>query len=439
MRSYNRSFQLFERGKKSLAGGVSSHFRALEQPHPLFYERASGARVWDVDGNEYLDFALSQGPMFLGHAHPSVVEAACKANSRGQIYAGQHLAEVELAEALQRMIPCAELTRFCLSGSEAVQAALRVARTYTGRSKFIKFEGHYHGWLDSVAFSIHPIAAAQAGTSGGDGCYRPVPWTEGISPSAAGDVVVLPWNDLDRLKHALDYHRGEIAAIITEPIMCNNGCVLPEPGYLEGMREAATNAGAVLIFDEIITGFRVAAGGAQTRFKVTPDLAVFGKAMASGFPISALAGREAIMNVLAEGKTIQAGTMNAQTSSVAAALATVTEIETQSAELYPRLFRQSAVLQSSLLAAAREYGHSVLLQGLGPVFHLGFTSAPKIKQYREMSQYDSEKYGRFCLGMKEKGVRLIGRGLWYLSAAHSDQDIEECAAAARQVLAEMRD
>lgn len=435
MKNYQQSFDLFQRATKSLAGGVSSQFRAFEVPHPLFYSHAAGTRIWDVDGNEYLDFALSQGPMFLGHTPPAVVQAVSEANARGQIYAGQHLAELELAEALQRMIPCAERMRFCVSGSEAVQAALRLARVYTGRTKFIKFEGHYHGWLDSVAFGINPPLNSAAKLTEDGCCLEPWPWTGGISPAAAGEAIVLPWNDLDRLRQALDLHGDEIAAVITEPIMCNNGCILPEPGFLEGMREETAKAGVVLIFDEIITGFRVAAGGAQSYFKVTPELAVFGKAMASGFPISAVTGSKRIMNLLAEGKTVQAGTMNAQAASVAAALATVGEIEKHAGQIYPRLYRQAESLRDSLAAAAREHGHAVLLQGLGPVFHLGFTCASKIVNYREMKQYDTEKYGRFCRAMKDRGVRLIGRGLWYLSAAHTEEDLEQAVAAARESFA----
>lgn len=430
MRNYQKSYELYRRAVKSLAGGVSSHFRALEKPHPLFYTKASRARIWDVDGNEYLDFALSQGPMFLGHSHPAVVSAVAEATSRGQIYAGQHLAELELAEALQRLIPCADLTRFCLSGTEAVQAALRVARAYTGRRKYIKFEGHYHGWLDSVAFSINPPAGKS-----GEGCCEPVPWTTGISAAAAREVIVLPWNDLERLRMVLDRHGNEVAAIITEPVMCNNGCILPEPGYLDGLRKAASEAGSVLIFDEVITGFRVGLGGAQEKFKVTPDLAVFGKAMATGFPISALVGSAKIMNLLAEGKTIQAGTMNAQTACIAAGLATVHELETHAGQIYPRLYTQAERLRSALATAAAEYGHSVLLQGIGPVFHMGFTSSKHVRNYHETLHYDSDKYARFCAGMKERGIRLIGRGLWYLSAAHTDADLEQCVAAARETLA----
>ena len=264
--------------------------------------------------------------MILGHSNPIVLDAVQKANSSGQLYAGQHLAEVELAEAVQRVVPCAQLVRFCVSGSEAVQAGLRVARVYTGRHKFLKFEGHYHGWLDSVAFSVNPSSSA----IGSESQMEPIPWTSGIPPVLTDEVIVLPWNNLKRLQETLKRHGSEIAAVIAEPVMCNNGCILPEPGFLEGLREACTRHGVVLIFDEIITGFRVAAGGAQARFKVTPDLAILGKAMGSGFPISAIAGSREIMELIASGRAIQAGTMNSQNASVAAALATVTELEQKS-------------------------------------------------------------------------------------------------------------
>ncbi len=227
LRSYKKSFELYERARRVLAGGVSSAFRAAESPHPLFFARAEGARMWDVDGNESLDFTLSQGPTILGHCNPLVHAAVSKADSLGQVFASQHIEELELAEALQRLIPCAELVRFCVSGSEAAQAALRVARACTGRSKFIKFEGHYHGWLDSVSFSVNPPSNLLA--SGIDA--EPVPWTSGIAPSVIEDVIVLPWNDLELVERVLAQRGTEIAAVITEPMMCNNGCVLPDPGY----------------------------------------------------------------------------------------------------------------------------------------------------------------------------------------------------------------
>lgn len=434
MRNYQKSRELYERAKKSLAGGVSSAFRSSEQPHPLFYARGKGARLWDVDGNESLDFTLSQGPMILGHSNPMVLDAVQKANALGQLYAAQHLEELELAEALQRTIPCAELVRFCVSGSEAVQAALRMARAYTGRTIFIKFEGHYHGWLDSVAFSVNP----PDGVQGTGPSVDAVPWTSGIPAVLQEELIVLPWNDLERVRKVFDQRGSEIAAVITEPIMCNNGCVLPEPGFLEGLRDTCNRNGAVLIFDEIITGFRVALGGAQAHFRVTPDAAIFGKAMGSGFPISAIVGVRKTMKLLATGKVIQAGTMNAQNATVAAALATVSELEKRSPQIYSDFYRHAEFLRAGLEEAARENGHRVLIQGLGPVFHMGFTPLSKVVNYRETLSYDQSKYREFAGGMRERGIRLILRGLWYLSESHTEEDLEECLEAARATFGQMK-
>jgi glutamate-1-semialdehyde 2,1-aminomutase len=390
--------------------------------------------MWDVDGNESLDFTLSQGPMILGHSNADVLKSAQSATSCGQLYAAQHIAEVELSEAIQRIIPSAELVRFCVTGSEAAQAALRLARVYTGKSKFIKFEGHYHGWLDSVAFSVSP----PSNSSVTEPTLTPQPWTSGISPGLEDEVIVLPWNDLERVQQTLKQRGSEIAAIITEPIMCNSGCIMPEPGFLEGLREACDHHGVVLIFDEIITGFRVAVGGAQAYFKVTPDLAIFGKAMGNGFPISALVGLRKIMELLTTGKALQAGTMNAQNTSVAAALATVLELERSSLQIYGQFYRLSKLLRASLEEAARGQGYEVLTQGLGPVFHLGFTSLSKVRNYQDTLSYDKDKYSAFCLGMRERGVRLMSRGIWYLSASHTQADIDECVSAARATFAEMK-
>jgi glutamate-1-semialdehyde 2,1-aminomutase len=386
-----------------------------------------------VDGNEWLDFTLSQGPMILGHSHPAVVDAVARANERGQVFAAQHMEELELAEALQRLIPCAELMRFCVSGSEAAQAALRVARTYTGKSKYIKFEGHYHGWLDSVAFSVNPPAGALCDSNGG----VPVPWSAGMPQSLADEVIVLPWNDLRAVERVLEQRGAEIAAVITEPVMCNNGCIFPEPGFLDGLRAACDQSRTVLIFDEIITGFRVHLGGAQPRFDVTADLAIFGKAMGSGFPISAIVGKSELMDIVTSAKAIQAGTMNAQNASVAAALATVTHLEKHAGEIYPEFARLSETLRGGLRQAAEKNGHKVLIQGAGAVFHMGFTSAAGVKDYRGTLQYDNAKYHRFVRAMREQGIRLIGRGLWYLSAAHTEADIRQCLEAAGSALAEL--
>ena len=436
MREYSKSLELHQRACKVLAGGVSSEFRKFIQPHPLFYSHAEGSRIWDVDGNEYLDFTLSQGPLILGHSHPRVLTRVAEISEEGQLFAGQHIAELELAERLQRLIPCAELIRFSLSGSEADHAALRLARAVTGRKKFLRFEGHYHGWFDNVSFSV---ASPNLEALGDREAPHSVPWSEGLPEHASEESIVLPWNDLALVERTLAKRHKEIAAIITEPVMCNSGCIAPEPGFLEGLREICDRYGCLLIFDEVITGFRLGLSGAQGYFGITPDLAVFGKAMASGYPISVLAGKREFMRLIAEGKVIHAGTMNAGSPSVAAALATLDELEIENP--YERLFSFGEKLMHGLREAGRETGHSLYVQGMGPMFHVGFTTASesfsKATDYRGAFAYDKSKYAKFVWGMQERGIRLIGRGLWYVSAVHTDAEIETAISAARGALREM--
>lgn len=432
MRSYCRSKELNERARAVLAGGVSSEFRKFSYPHPLFYSHGKGSRIWDVDGNEYLDFTLSQGPLILGHGHPRVLERVAKASEDGQLFAGQHLLEIELAETIQRLIPCAELMRFSLSGSEADHTALRVARAVTGRPKFLRFEGQYHGWLDNVALGISAPNEESLGPRESPNAIR---WSAGLPPRVEEECLILPWNDLDLLERTVRTHAQDLAAIITEPVMCNSGCMPPRPGFLEGVRRVCDEHGIALVFDEVITGFRLSLGGAQAHFGVTPDLAIFGKAMASGYPISVIAGRERWMRPIAEGTVIHAGTMNSGNPSVAAALATIEVLESE--RVHERLFRHGLRLMEGLRGAAADAGAAMLVQGLGPMFHVGFTSRDQVLELRDTFDYDKAAYSRFAAGMQERGIRLIGRGLWYISAAHTDEDIDRAIDTAREVLAEM--
>ena len=401
MSTHEKSKELYERACRVLSGGVASEFRKFSTPHPLFYSRGEGSRLWDVDGNEYLDFTLSQGPLVLGHSHPEVLAAVAEASQQGQLYAGQHLQELELAEMLQRLIPCAERLRFSLSGSEADHAALRLARAVTGRPRFLRFEGHYHGWFDSVSWSV----GGALSDLGPRDEPTPVPWSQGLPADSRHEFLVLPWNDLAMVERVFARHAGELAAVITEPVMCNNGCVPPQPGFLHGLRELCDRHGTLLIFDEVITGFRTALGGAQQHFAITPDLAVFGKAMASGYPISVLAGQERYMRLIAEGKVIHAGTMNSGNPSVAAALKTLQILE-----------------------------RDRIPEELRPMFHAGFSPLAAVRDYRETLTYDKGAYARFVAGMHARGIRLIGRGLWYVSAAHSQSDLERAISTAHEVL-----
>lgn len=432
MSRYQKSQELHERACRVLAGGVASEFRKFTQPHPLFYKEGRGSHIVDVDGNDYLDFTLSQGPLILGHSHPRVLAEVARASAAGQLYAGQHIGELELAEKLVELIPCAEMLRFSLSGSEADHTALRLARAVTSRPKFLRFEGHYHGWFDNVSTGVSAPSLTALGSRESP---TQIPWTQGLPVGNDEQSILLPWNDLALVERTLQARAGEIAAIITEPVMCNNGCIPPEPGFLAGLRRLCDTHGSLLIFDEVITGFRLSMGGAQKFFDVIPDLAVFGKAMASGYPISVLVGKQRFMQPIADGKVIHAGTMNSGNPSIAAAQATLEILEREN--VHPRLFELGRRLMAGLGDASRRAGHPLLIQGLGPMFHTGFTPLTKVRDFRDTLSYDKAKYATFVRGMQDRGVRLIGRGLWYVSAAHTDAEIDQGIATAYEVLKEM--
>ena len=425
MSRYKRSAELFERAQASLAGGVNSNVRARAQP-PLFFRSAGGARMIDADENEYLDFTLSQGPMFLGHSPPAVLDFVNRAICNGQLYGAQHELEIELAEQFQRIVPCAELVRFCNSGSEAVHAAIRAARAHTGRDKILKFEGHYHGWYDETLVSSGPTLE-QAGPPDAPHIVLD---SAGQPPHVREHIIVLPWNDLDLFQRALRRHRGDLAAVIMEPVMCNNACIPPRPGYLEAVRDLCSEQGIVLIFDEVITGFRLALGGAQGYFGVTPDLATFGKAMANGFPIACLAGKRHLMEPIAKLQVNHSGTYNANVMVTAAAVATIRELERLD---YQRVHQLGEALMQGLRDLAAESGRSVLVQGIGPVFHLAFTQRAAIADYRDSLDVDAGRNRAFIGAMLDRGIRLLARGLWYLSAAHTEADLQCALEAVREV------
>jgi glutamate-1-semialdehyde 2,1-aminomutase len=412
---------------------VSSNIRLLAQPHPLFFERAEGAMIYDVDGNEYIDYMMSQGPMILGHSPKVVLDAVNEAMRRGQLYAGQHELEIEVSEALVRLIPCAELCRFGLGGSEIVQAAMRLARAVTGRTKILRFEGHYHGWLDNVLVSV----ATPVETAGPREHPRISLSSAGQVESVLNDYVVLPWNDLE-LVEALFAERGEtIAAIMAEPMMCNTGAILPAPGYLAGLRRICDEYGVVLLLDEVITGFRLGLHGAQGRFGVTPDLSTFAKAMAGGFANAALVGKQDYMERFTQDVN-HSGTFNSNVISMAATAATLAELERDDGAVY----RQMEEIGQSLMAGIREIagrlGLPLLVQGLPMAFHVSFTELSEIRDYRDYALHcDKKQYHRFVLAMLERGVRLIDRGIWYISAAHDQGHVAQTLEAVEGALKEI--
>ncbi|WP_270090456.1 aspartate aminotransferase family protein [Sphingobacterium sp. SYP-B4668] len=433
MNQYNESKKWLDRASNVLAGGVSSEFRKYNHPHALFYKEGRGTTIVDMDGNQYLDFTLSQGPLILGHSHPEVLEAVHTYSKEGQLYAGQHTQEVELAEKLCELIPSAELVRFCLDGSEAVQTAFRVARAKTGRRKFLRFEGHYHGWLDNVAWGISTPSMADLQSYENPVCF---PWSSGIAETSRSEFIIIPWNDLALLEATVQEHHEQLAAIITEPVMCNSGCIPPTEGFLAGLRSICDRYGIALVFDEVITGFRLGLGGAQTYYGITPDLSIFAKAMGSGYPISAIVGKSSWMDAVANSRVIHAGTMNSGNPTVAASLATVKVLQRE--QPYKRMFALGQRLMKGLENAAIQTGQNLVVSGLGPMFNTSFSDAGKATHYRDTLKSDKAKLNAFIVGMQDKGIRIIGRGLWYISAVHTEEEIDRAIAVATQVLQELK-
>lgn len=426
---WTRSEDLLDRARRVIAGGVNSNVRLAAQPQPLFFSHGRDARITDADGNTYLDYVLGQGPLIHGHSHPELLEAANAAMLRGMMFAAQHEAEIELAERICSLVPSAERVRFGSSGSEVIQAAFRIARAHTGRRLVVKFEGHYHGWFDNVLVSVAP-SLEQAGPREAPNA---VPGSLGFAPGALVDLLVLPWNDTAILETVLRERGSEIAAVITEPVMCNVGCIMPKPGYLETMRALCDELGIVLIFDEVITGFRLAPGGAQEFFKIKPDLCTFGKAMAGGFPIACLAGRSDLMELLLKGVN-HSGTYNANLLVVAASLVCLDLLTRYDNEAYGRLFSLGARLRDGIAEISRELGLGLQVQGPGPMFHIGFSPSP-LSDYRSATALNNARYHRLTAALMQRGVRVLERGLYYISTAHTEDDISETLTTFREVAA----
>ena len=433
MRSYEKSIALYERTRKSLAGGVSSNVRYAATPVPLFFARGEGARLFDVDGNMHIDYVLGNGPAILGHAPPKVVEAVAASLGEGQLFAAQNPRETELAERLTGLLPSAEVVRFTTSGTEAVLMAMRLARAFTGRDKILKFEGHYHGWSDQAYISARP-PLNEAGPADSP---VPVAGSPGMPASVLGDVAVCGWNDLELLEQALERHRGEIAAVIMEPIMVNGGAILPLPGYLAGAKELCHKHGALFILDEVITGFRVGLGGAQAKFGVAADLSIYAKAVAAGFPLALVAGRRDVMDALLDKGVMHGGTYNGNVQSMAAALAALDELQAGNGALYDGLEACGTRLMEGLRTLAARHGLPILVQGMPAIFQTFFTSGPAPRNYRESAACDRDAMLAFHAALQEEGVRVQQAGKWFLSTAHDGPVIDETLAAADRAMAKM--
>jgi len=426
--NFSHSERLWDESKRFLAGGVSSMLRSASKPLPLFFRAASGSRLTDVDGNSFIDYTLAWGPLILGHSHPEVVNAVAGQLAQFQLLGAQHDLEVRVARKLCEVIPCAERVAFSSTGSEAVQLAFRLAREFTGRRRILKFEGHYHGWPDGVLVSYRPALAP-------DSNYDPQLGSGGQTPSVVDDVVVLPWNDLDRVRELLKRHPDQIAAIILEPVLCNSSCLMPAPGYLQTLRDVCNQFGVLLIFDEVITGFRVALGGAQELFGVVPDLATFGKAVAGGFPLSLVGGKSEIMDLISARRVVHAGTFNGNPIVLAAAEATVDALSRDHGAALNRIRRHGDLLMSGIRRRAQDTQIPLLVNGVGAAFHLSFTTRMEMRSYRDTLDCDIPKRDAFLQAMLERGIYLLSDGRWYISAAHDETDIQHTLAAVDECLA----
>lgn len=421
--SFDQSAARIKSYSDKIAGGVNSQFRTGMAPGPLVFERGEGPFLFDVDGNRIIDYYGGMGAMVLGHS-PQVVRDAVKAQvDQGILFAGQSPLEFEAASLLCDRIPSAERVRFGSSGSEVAQAAIRLSRAVTGRKTIIKFEGHYHGWFDNILWSTAPGADDQEGV--------PVAGSRGQMVPGDGELEVMGWNDLEAVQARLA--KGDIAAVIMEPAMCNQGAIVPKRGYLQGVRDACSEHGCLLIFDEVITGFRLSDGGAQKRFGVTPDLSIFAKAIANGFPVAAVVGRAEVMEEFANG-VLHGGTFNAQPVALAAMIATQQQLTAQHFDLTSET---GVALQDGVRSALKEAGIVAQVTGFPLVFHVAFGLEKPAENYRDIVNSDRQKYRAFALALLHRGVRVLERGAWFVSAAHSFDVVDETLSAVRDAAREI--
>jgi glutamate-1-semialdehyde 2,1-aminomutase len=433
-----RSGELFDQASRYIPAGAGSSARTVKfgwKPYPPFMASGSVSRLTDVDGHEYVDYLLGLGPMILGHRHPAVTAAVTRAVSElGTCFGLPYELEIEAARKVCEAVPGVDQVRFSNSGSEVVGTALRLARAHTGRRLVVRFEGHYHGWQDTIYWSNH-VDPALAGPAS---MPRPVPSGPGVPAELADTLVVLSWNDPDSFRRLMAERGDQVAAVITEPAVFNTGCILPEPGYLELLREQTRQYGALLIFDEVITGFRFARGGAQEYFGVTPDLTTLAKGLGGGFPVAAIGGSAEAMSMIAQGRYSHSGTYNANTIACAAVSATMDVL----AE--PGLFERQRALGGTLMDGLRKLGADaglpVIVEGLGTVFQIWFSEQP-IRNWRDAERYAREDlFTAWWQEMLLRGV-LFHPSQYenlFVSLVHSARDVDDMLNAAEQAFGAVR-
>ena len=431
-----KSKQLYQRTLGLLIEGSSSSSRgpANYGEYPLFMQRGSGSRIWDADGNEYIDWMMGFGALPLGHAHPEVTRAIADGAASGAHFATATEIEIEVAELLRGMIPNAERVRFANTGTEAVMAALRLARGFTGRPKIFKFEGHYHGWYDDLLVSSNPLPPAATGHRNDP---IKIPDSSGLNRHALDDTIVAPWNDLPALQRAVKNHPGQIAAIITEGVMANMGVIPPAEGYLQGLQKIARQHGILFILDETVTGFRIAPGGCQEYYKLSPDLVTLGKALGCGLPVAAFAGRADVMEALAWGGVLHYGTHNGSRIGMHAARASLRKLTEDNSAAFAHTWRIAGRLCGGLSEIFRRTKTPAIVQRVGPMFQIMFTDRAAIGDYREFCGHvDRKAYQQFVFRLFELGVYMTPSATLHsiVTLAHSEEDVDVTLKAAEKAL-----